>query len=160
MNGNNVTAYGLFVEHHQEFQVVWNGENGRTYFYQSEIPYDPPDQASYTSAPGVNGWASYKVADHVAHHEAWGLGVYSVFRHPNVVLTRAIEVPKKPTVRFHSMITVALDDKGRDLKHRRRRGRRDIDPTARDAEAHQLSVETLLPMEATIAGDRPRPPRP
>jgi len=112
VNGNNVTAYGLFVEHHQQFQVVWNGENGRTYFYQSEIPYDPPDQASYTSVPGVNGWASYKVADQVTHHEAWGLGVYSVFRHPNVVLTRAIEVPKKPTVRFHSMITVALDDKG------------------------------------------------
>jgi hypothetical protein len=48
----------------------------------------------------------------VAHHEAWGLGIYSVFRHPNVVLTRAIEVPKNPNVRFHSMITVALDDKG------------------------------------------------
>ena len=112
VNGNHVTAYGLFVEHHQEFQVLWNGENGRTYFYQSEIPYDPPDQASYTSAPGVNGWASYKVADNVTHHEAWGLGVYSVFRRPNVVLTRAIEVPKRPGVRFHSMITVALDDKG------------------------------------------------
>jgi hypothetical protein len=112
VNGNNVTAYGLFVEHHQEFQALWNGDNGRTYFYQSEIPYDPPDQASYSSAPGVNGWASYKVSDTVTHHEAWGLGIYSVFRHPNVVLTRAIEVPKKPGVRFHSMITVALDDKG------------------------------------------------
>jgi hypothetical protein len=112
VNGNNVTAYGLFVEHHQEFQVLWNGENGRTYFYQSEIPYDPPDQPSFSSAPGVNGWASYKVADTVTHHDAWGLGVYSVFRHPNVVLTRAIEVPKRPGVRFHSMITVALDDKG------------------------------------------------
>lgn len=112
VNGNNVTAYGLFVEHHQEFQVMWNGENGRTYFYQSEIPYDPPDQASYSSAPGVNGWASYKVADSVVHHEAWGLGVYSVFRHPNVVLTRAIETPKRPGVRFHNIITVALDDKG------------------------------------------------
>jgi hypothetical protein len=112
VNGDNVTVYGLFVEHHQEFQVLWNGERGRTYFYQSEIPYDPPDQPSYTSAAGVNGWASYKVADSVTHHEAWGLGVYSVFRHPNVVLTRAIEVPRKPEVRFHSMITVALDDKG------------------------------------------------
>jgi hypothetical protein len=112
VNGNNVTAYGLFVEHHQEFQVVWNGENGRTYFYQSEIPYDPPDQPSFTSAPGVNGWASYKVADNVMHHEAWGLGIYSVFRRPNVVLTRAIEVPTRPGLRFHSMITTALDDKG------------------------------------------------
>jgi hypothetical protein len=112
VNGNNVTAYGLFVEHHQEFQVLWNGERGRTYFYQSEIPYDPPDQASFTSAPGVKGWASYKVADSVHEHEAWGLGVYSVFRHPDVTLTRAIEVPVRPGVRFHSMITVCLDNLG------------------------------------------------
>ncbi|MBS1805374.1 MAG: coagulation factor 5/8 type domain-containing protein [Acidobacteria bacterium] len=112
VNGNNVTAYGLFVEHHQQFQVLWKGEHGRTYFYQSEIPYDPPDQPSYTSAHGVNGWASYKVADGVASHEAWGLGIYSVFRQRNVNLTRAIEVPVQPEVRFHHMITVALDDKG------------------------------------------------
>lgn len=112
VNGNNVTAYGLFVEHHQEFQVLWNGNGGRTYFYQSEIPYDPPDQASYTSAAGTNGWASYKVADGVTSHEAWGLGVYSVFRHPNVVLSRAIEVPRAPGVKFHHMITVALDNLG------------------------------------------------
>jgi hypothetical protein len=112
VNGNNVTVYGLFVEHHQEFQVLWNGNGGRTYFYQSEIPYDPPDQASWTSAAGTNGWASYKVADGVTSHEAWGLGIYSVFRHPDVVLSRAIEVPRAPDVKFHHMITVALDNLG------------------------------------------------
>jgi hypothetical protein len=108
VNGDNVTIYGLFVEHHQQFQVLWNGNAGRTYFYQSEIPYDPPDQPSYTSAPGTDGWASYKVADKVTSHEAWGLGIYSVFRQPDVTLTRAIEVPVNPNVRFHDMITVAL----------------------------------------------------
>lgn len=112
VDGDRVTAYGLLVEHHQQFQVLWNGDRGRTYFYQSEIPYDPPDQPSFTSAPGVNGWASYKVADKVNVHEAWGLGVYSVFRRPNVVLTRAIEVPVKPTVKIHHAMTIALDDKG------------------------------------------------
>lgn len=112
VNGDRVTAYGLFVEHHQQYQVLWNGNAGRTYFYQSEIPYDPPTQASFTSAPGVNGWASYKVADSVTTHEAWGLGVYSVFRHPDVKLTRAIEVPVRPTVRFHDMVTIALDNLG------------------------------------------------
>lgn len=112
VNGDDVTAYGLFVEHHQEFQVLWNGNGGRTYFYQSEIPYDPPDQASYTSAKGVNGWASYKVALDVTRHEAWGLGIYSVFLKPNVVLSRAIEVPETPGVRFHHIITVALGSKG------------------------------------------------
>jgi hypothetical protein len=112
VNGNNVTAYGLFVEHQQQFQVLWNGDHGRTYFYQSEIPYDPPTQASYTSTPGTNGWASYKVADRVTSHEAWGLGVYSVFTHPDVVLGSAIETPKTPGVRFHDMITVCLGKNG------------------------------------------------
>jgi len=112
VNGNDVTIYGLFVEHHQKFQVLWNGNGGRTYFYQSEIPYDPPDQPSYTSAPSVNGWASYKVAEGVTRHEAWGLGVYSVFEHPNVVLTRAVETPIRPGVRFHDIITVALGELG------------------------------------------------
>ncbi len=112
VNGSNVTIYGLLVEHHQQFQVVWNGDGGRMYFYQSEIPYDPPDQASYSSAPGTNGWASYKVADSVTHHEAWGMGIYSVFIEPRVVLTRAIEVPRKPGIKFHHMITVALGENG------------------------------------------------
>ncbi len=117
VNGNRVTAYGLFVEHHQQYQVLWNGNAGRTYFYQSEIPYDPPDQASYSSGVDsngrrTNGWASYKVADSVQTHEAWGLGVYSVFRHPNVILTHAIEVPATPNIRFHHMVTIALDNLG------------------------------------------------
>lgn len=112
VNGNNVTAYGLFVEHFQEYQVLWNGNNGRTYFYQSEIPYDPPTQSVFTSGPGVNGWASYKVADSVSNHEAWGLGVYAVFLSPNVYLTRAIEVPNTPNVKFHHMVTVNLTADG------------------------------------------------
>jgi hypothetical protein len=112
VNGNEVTIYGLFVEHYQEYQVLWNGNGGRVYFYQSEIPYDPPDQPSYTSTPGTNGWASYKVADNVTSHEAWGLGIYSVFRNRGVVLSKAIEVPDSPNVRFHNMITVRLGNNG------------------------------------------------
>ena len=112
VNGNDVIIYGLFVEHYQEFQVLWNGNGGRVYFYQSEIPYDPPDQPGYTSAPGTNGWASYKVADSVTSHEAWGLGIYSVFRNKGVVLSRAIEAPNTPNVKFHSMITVRLGNNG------------------------------------------------
>ena len=112
VNGNNVTAYGLFVEHFQEYQVLWNGENGRTYFYQSEIPYDPPSQIEYSSGPGVNGWASYKVANNVTNHEAWGLGIYAVFTNPNVHLSHAIEVPDTPNVKFHHMVTVNLTANG------------------------------------------------
>jgi hypothetical protein len=112
VNGDDVIAYGLFVEHHQQFQVLWNGERGRTYMYQSEIPYDPPNQAAYTSVPGTDGWASYKVAGTVHQHEAWGLGVYSVFTHPDIFLSRAIEAPTAENVRFHDMITTCLNNYG------------------------------------------------
>jgi hypothetical protein len=104
VNGNNVTIYGLFVEHFQEYQTLWNGNGGRVYFYQSEDPYDPPNQASWTSGSGVNGWASYKVTDDVTNHEAWGLGVYSVFSNDGVNQTRAIEAPVNANVRFHDMV--------------------------------------------------------
>ena len=47
VNGDDVTAYGLFVEHYQKYQVIWNGENGRTIMFQNEMPYDPPNQAAW-----------------------------------------------------------------------------------------------------------------
>jgi hypothetical protein len=112
VNGANVTIYGLFVEHFQQYQVLWNGNGGKVYFYQSEIPYDPPDQASWRSASNVNGWASYKVADSVTSHEAWGLGIYSVFTNPGVFLSRAVEVPRTTNVKLHHLITVNLTNNG------------------------------------------------
>lgn len=111
VNGRDVTMYGLFVEHFQKHQVVWNGDGGRVYFYQSEIPYDPPSQARWNSPTG-RGYASYKVSDRVNSHEAWGLGVYSVFTHANIWLDRAIEAPVNEGVRFHHMISVCLGNNG------------------------------------------------
>jgi hypothetical protein len=107
VNGNNVTMYGLFVEHTQEYQTWWNGNGGRTFFYQSEMPYDPPDQPSWMRGT-INGYPSYKVSDRVTTHEAWGLGVYSVFRN-NVISTNAFEVPANaPGVKMHHMVTQKL----------------------------------------------------
>ncbi|MCR8660129.1 discoidin domain-containing protein [Paenibacillus endoradicis] len=109
VNGDDVTIYGLFNEHHEEYQTLWNGNGGRVYFYQSEIPYDPPTQDRYMSHNGtVNGYAAYKVADHVTTHEAWGLGVYANFTAGPVKLQNAIEVPKVEGVILHSLTTVFL----------------------------------------------------
>ena len=112
VRGDDVTCYGLFVEHHQQYQVLWSGERGRTYFYQSEIPYDPPSQTAWTGPAGAKGWASYFVADTVHTHTAAGLGVYSVFTHPDIVLGAAILTPRAPGIHFEHMITVALDERG------------------------------------------------
>ena len=107
VNGDNVTLYGLFVEHCQEYQTIWNGNGGRVYFYQSEMPYDPPSQEAWRHGE-VNGYASYKVADTVTTHEAWGLGVYCVFYAAPVVAENAIETPTAPGVKMHHMVTIRL----------------------------------------------------
>jgi hypothetical protein len=107
VNGSGVTIYGLFVEHFQEYQTLWNGNGGSVYFYQSEMPYDPPSQSAWQSGPGMNGYASYKVADTVTTHSAEGLGVYSVFRNA-VSADNAIETPAASGVSMHHMVTVSL----------------------------------------------------
>jgi hypothetical protein len=107
VNGDNVTLYGLFVEHSQGYQTLWNGNGGRVYFYQSEMPYDPPSQEAWQHG-AVKGYASYKVADTVTTHEAWGLGVYCVFYAAPVVAENAIETPTAPGVRMHHMVTIRL----------------------------------------------------
>ena len=112
VNGDNVTAYGLFVEHYQKQEVIWNGENGRTIFFQNEMPYDPPSQAAWQHN-GVLGYAAYKIADMVTTHEAWGMGSYSYFNQGvDIHASRAFETPVKPGIKLHSLVTVFLNGSG------------------------------------------------
>jgi len=112
VNGDRVTAYGLFVEHHQNYEVLWNGNQGRTYFFQNEHPYDVPTQSAWRHGD-TNGFAAYKVADEVTEHHAWGLGSYAFFNlHANIYTDRAYEVPDTPGVVFTSLMTVCLNDAG------------------------------------------------
>ena len=108
VNGNNVTIYGLFNEHFQEYQTLWNGNNGRVYFYQSEMPYDPPTADAWKH-DGVNGYASYKVSDKVTSHEAWGLGIYNVFYNAPCIVDNAIETPAALEKRLHHIIIFWLN---------------------------------------------------
>jgi hypothetical protein len=107
VNGANVTAYGLFVEHFQQYQTLWNGENGDVYFYQSEMPYDPPNQGAWMAAAGHNGYPSYKVADGVKTHHAGGIGVYSVFSN-DVTAVNAIETPTGSGITMEHLVSVSL----------------------------------------------------
>ncbi|OKJ75336.1 RICIN domain-containing protein [Streptomyces sp. CB02460] len=112
VNGQNVTAYGLFVEHYQKTQVIWNGNGGRTYFFQNELPYDPPNQSAWKNG-NTNGYPAYKVGASVTSHEAWGLGSYAYFNvNPSVVEDHSFEVPQTSGVKFHDMVTVVLGGAG------------------------------------------------
>ena len=109
--------YGLFVEHGQDYQTVWNGNGGRVYFYQSELPYDPPSQAAWRARDRQRIRLD-KVADTVTTHEAWGLGVYCVFYAAPVVCENAIETPTAPGVRMHHMVTIRLAGQAKSgIKH-------------------------------------------
>jgi hypothetical protein len=108
VNGDNVTATGLFVEHFQEYNLIWNGENGRTILYQNELPYDPPTQADWMH-DGVEGWAGYKVGDHVKTHRLDGGGVYVFNRNnPSIHTENGFEVPQTAGVQLHHVMTVNL----------------------------------------------------
>jgi hypothetical protein len=107
VNGANVIAYGLFVEHYQKYEVVWNGNGGRTYFLQNEQPYDPPNNATWRT--GANGYSAYKVADSVTSHEAWALGSYCFFQvNPAVHSNNGFEVPVNGGVKLHNIFTISL----------------------------------------------------
>jgi F5/8 type C domain len=112
VNGDDVLATGLFVEHYQKYEVIWNGNRGRTIFFQNEKPYDVPNQAAWIGPRG-NGYAAYKVADTVTDHELWGGGSYAYFNvNPSVRVDRAFEVPNRSGVRLRSVLTVSLGDVG------------------------------------------------
>jgi len=109
VEGDDVTATGLFVEHFQEHNTVWNGERGRVVLYQNELPYDPPSQADWTQPDGTLGYAGYKVGAAVTRHSLWGGGSYVYNRNdPSIVTEHGFEVPERPGVQLHHLLTVNL----------------------------------------------------
>ncbi len=112
VNGEDVLATGLFSEHFQRYDVIWNGNGGRTIMFQNEMPYDPPNQAAWQH-DGVLGFAAYKVADSVTTHEAWGLGSYCFFNvDPTIHASHAFEVPDTPGVKLHDILDLSITNHG------------------------------------------------
>jgi hypothetical protein len=112
VNGGDVLATGLFAEHFNKYDVQWNGERGRTIFYQNEKAYDAPNQAAIQNG-SVNGYAAYKVADSVTTHEAWGLGSYCNYNvDPTIVQHNGFAAPSTPGVKFHDLLVISLAGNG------------------------------------------------
>lgn len=110
VNGDRVRATGLFVEHYQQHNTIWNGEDGEVVLYQNELPYDPPSQVDWNRPDGTRGWTGYKVADDVTRHHLYGGGVYVYNRNdPSIVTERGFEIPERDGVRLHHVLTVNLD---------------------------------------------------
>jgi hypothetical protein len=115
VNGANVTMYGLAVEHYQAVQVQWNGNGGSDYFFQSEMPYDVPNQSSWMNG-SADGYPSIAVANSVSSFQAYGLGSYCFFHQP-VVSANAFTSPTTSGVQWHDMVTIALSGNTGSIQH-------------------------------------------
>jgi len=107
VNGNDVITYGLAVEHNLHDQVVWNGDRGKCYFYQSELPYDVT-QANF----GSPGYVGYRVGPNVQNHMCFAAGVYSYFRDHSVTTENGMMSPVRPGVVFINPFTKFLNGNG------------------------------------------------
>merc|ERR1712232_446888 len=107
INGDDVITYALKAEHCLTDLVQWNGERGRAFFFQSEMPYDVT-QDNF----GDKGYVSYRVASNVKSHTAYGVGVYHYFRDYAVTVNSAISAPAHLEDSFISPLAVFLNGKG------------------------------------------------
>ncbi|WP_406259779.1 coagulation factor 5/8 type domain-containing protein [Streptomyces nigra] len=112
VNGDDVLATGLFVEHFNKYDVQWFGQRGRTIFFQNEKAYDAPNQAAIQNG-STKGYAAYRVGDAVTSHEGWGLGSYCYYNvDPTIVQHHGFAAPTRPNVRFHNLLVVSLGGQG------------------------------------------------
>jgi len=114
VTGDNVTAYGLAVEHYQKYEVIWSGQNGTDIFYQNELPYDPPSQAAWMATPTQDGYPAFYVTPNVKTFTGYGMGSYIVFIDTTATLydAEAYEAPTTPGVQFHDVCTVWIAGSG------------------------------------------------
>ncbi|WP_406141305.1 discoidin domain-containing protein [Streptomyces anulatus] len=112
VNGDDVLATGLFVEHFNKYDVEWYGERGRTIFFQNEKAYDAPNQAAIQNGD-TKGYAAYRVDDSVEQHEGWGMGSYCYYNvDPTIIQEHGFKAPVKPGVKFHNLLVVSLGGNG------------------------------------------------
>ncbi|NMM15732.1 MAG: discoidin domain-containing protein [Cellulomonas sp.] len=113
VNGDNVLGEGLFVEHYQKSEIVWNGQGGKVIFLQNEMPYDVPTAAAGWTYQGHVGYPALEVANGVTSFEGWGLGSYCNFTtDKSIAAYHAFQTPVNANVKWHDMATVSLGGAG------------------------------------------------
>ena len=113
VNGTNVTAYGLAVEHYQKQEVIWNGQNGEVIFFQNENPYEVPNQASWMASSTQDGYPAFYLPNSVTSFQGYGMGSYSYFdQGVSIENAMAFQAPDTSGVKFHDLLTVFLNGSG------------------------------------------------
>jgi hypothetical protein len=113
VNGDHVTAYGLFVEHYEGDEVIWNGADGTDVLFQNEMPYDPPSQAAWRAAANTDGYPAFLITRHASGFQGYGMGSYSFFdRHVPIFAASAFETANPPGSELHDLVTIFLSAAG------------------------------------------------
>ena len=113
VNGDHVTAYGLFVEHYEKYEVIWNGANGTDIFFQNEMPYDAPSQAAWRAGPKTDGYPAFLITQHAAGFHGYGMGSYSFFNQGRPVFASdAFKIVNSPGSELRDLFTVFLSTAG------------------------------------------------
>ena len=113
VNGDNVTSYGLFVEHYQKSEVIWNGRNGADYFFQNEMPYDPPSQGAWRAGADTDGYPAFLITHRAAGFSGYGMASYSFFdRGVPIFASSAFQTEHPPGSELHDLLTVFLSTAG------------------------------------------------
>jgi hypothetical protein len=113
VNGNSVTAYGLAVEHYQQYETVWNGQGGTVIFYQNENPYDVPSQAAWMASSTQDGYPAFYIPNSVTTFQGYGMGSYSNFdAGATIENAMGFQAPNTSGVVFHDILTVWLNNLG------------------------------------------------
>ena len=107
--GNRTVFYALMVEHFNEYQTLFFGEDTKLYMYQSEIPYDVPSQIKWRSHKGKkNGYSSICVDEKVERFLAYGIGIYLCNKDAAVLLDSSMEAPKKEGIEINNVCNIML----------------------------------------------------
>ena len=116
VTGNNVTAYGLAVEHYQKNEVTWSGQGGSDIFFENELPYDPPSQSAWMASPTQDGYPAFLVSPGVKTFQGYGMGSYVAFSQTTATLhdAEAFQSPDTPGVQFHNIFAVWITGSGGD----------------------------------------------
>ena len=107
--GNRTVFYALMVEHFNEYQTLFLGEDTKLYMYQSEIPYDVPAQKKWRSHKGKkNGYSSICIDEKVERFLAYGIGIYLCNKSGVAILDSSMEAPKKEGIEIHNVCNIML----------------------------------------------------
>ena len=130
VTGNDVTIFGLAVEHTKSHQTIWSGERGAVYFYQCELPYDTitekdgthencqnmmdafiesSDASNHGTTIDIRG---FHIKPNVEEHTLYAPGIYSNFRNEEMYTTTGIVHPNHPLVKVINPFTIKLDNLG------------------------------------------------